>query len=168
MNHLTRLLKTFDYHNAASFLQSLMPSTRYGVTFLFLSFSVVFPAIDKIFGLDGAAFIAMGLVFMAELLTGVVSAIKRKEPLSSVKLSRFVLKMACYMILISSTYLMSVSFKNHNKDIPAWVFDWLHVFLIAHIVLENIVSILENLAQINGKEKPAYLNKIQEKFNSLI
>lgn len=130
--------------------------------------SAAFVSVDKILGIDGAAFVALGLVFLLELITGIWAAHLRGETISSLKLSRFSLKVACYLVLISATYLMANSFKSHNKDVAAWGFDWLHVFLLAQIVLENIVSILENLACINGKEKSAWIKKIQDKFNSIL
>jgi|SRR6185437_2442237 len=168
MNHLIRVLKTFDYHDVTAFGKSLMPSCRYDGGAVLMIISAMYVSIDKFFGLDGAAFVALGFVFLVELISGIVAAHVRKETISSAKLSRFTLKVACYLVLISVTYLMAISFANHKKDVAAWVFDWLHVFLVAQIVLENIVSILENLAVMSGKDKAAWINKIQEKFNGIL
>ena len=168
MNHLTRLLKTFDFHDATAFAQSLVPSTKYGSCAVLMIVSAVWGSLDKVFALDDFAFVALAMVFFMELLTGICAAHIRQEAFSNVKLSRFTLKVACYLVLIAVTHLMAVSFTNHGKNVPAWAFDWLHIFLVAHIVLENIVSILENLAVIDGKDKSAWIVKIQEKFKSLI
>jgi phage-related holin len=168
MNHLIRLLKTFDFHDFTAFGQSLMPSHRYGGTTVLMIVCAVWVSVDKVFGLDSGAFVALGCVFVAELVTGIVAAHMRGETISSVKLSRFSLKVACYLVLIAVSYLMAQSFANHKQDVAGAVFDWLHIFLVAQIVLENIVSILENLAVINGKDKSAWISKIQEKFNTLL
>lgn len=168
MSHLTRLLQTFDYRNIPAFAESLAPSSRYGGTIPLMICSAAWGSIDKIFGLDGAAFVGLALVFISELITGIAAATVRGESLSSVKLSRFSLKVFCYLVLIGATYLLGLSFASHNKQLAAWVMDWLHIFLTMQIVLENTVSILENLAEINGKEKPAYIAKIQEKFKQLL
>lgn len=168
MNHLIRLLKTWDFHDFTAFGLSLMPSHRYGASSVLMFFAFTWVSIDKIFGLDAAAFVALGFVFLVELMSGVVAAHVRGETISSVKLSRFTLKVACYLVLIAVTYLMAISFGNHKKIAAAWAFDWLHVFLVVQIVLENIVSILENLAVINGKDKSAWINKIQDKFKAII
>lgn len=168
MNHLIRLLRTFDFHDVTAFGESLVPSHRYGSTTVLMIFCAIWVSIDKVFGLDGAAFIALGMVFFAELTTGVVAAHIRGETISSVKLSRFSLKVACYLVMIAVSYLMAQSFTNHKDDVAAVAFNWLHIFLVAQIVMENIVSILENLAVINGKDKSAWISKIQEKFNALI
>jgi len=120
--------------------------------------------VDKLFGLDNAGFIALLVVFVTELVTGISASVIRKEKISSIKLSRFGLKVACYLVLIFVSYTMSVSFDAHHKAVGAWVFDWLNVFLIIQISLENIISILENLAVISGKDKTAWINKIQDIF----
>lgn len=167
-DHLTRLFKTYDFHNALAFFESLVPSTRYGWSVLLMGCSALFSAIDKVFGLDAAAFIGLAFVFAVELISGMYAAHIRGEAISSVKLSRFGLKVTCYLVMIASTYLMAVSFTSHKKDVPAWVFNWLNVFLVSQIVLENIISVLENLAVISGKDKSAWIIKIQEKFKALI
>jgi phage-related holin len=165
-NWFTRLLKTFDWHSMADFGQSLAPSARYYFTRPLLVVSASWVAVDKVFGIDAAAMVALTIVFVVELCSGIYASRIRREPLSSMKLSRFTLKVACYLVLIAVTYLMAASFKNHGKDVPAWAFDWLHVFLVGHIVLENVVSILENVATISGKEKDAIVTRLQDKFYS--
>lgn len=167
-NWFTRLLKTFDWNSAADFGQSLAPSTRYEVTRPLLVISASWVAVDKIFGMDGAAMVALVAVFIAELVSGIAASRIRREPLSSMKLSRFTLKVACYLVLIAATYLLAVSYKSRGKDVLAWAIDWLNIFLVGHILQENVVSVLENISVIRGKEKDAIINRLQDKFYSLL
>jgi phage-related holin len=162
--YTTGLLKTYDWHSAGDFLLSLMPSVKYKLNIVLMIISCGFVDVDKLFGLSEAALIALLIVFVAELVTGVSASVIRKESISSIKLSRFGLKVACYLVLIYVSYTMGQSFAAHNKAVGAWVFDWLNVFLIVQITLENIISILENLAVISGKEKTTWINKIQDIF----
>ncbi|MDO3641971.1 phage holin family protein [Mucilaginibacter sp. L3T2-6] len=161
-----RLLKTYDWHSAESFFHSLAPSFKYNVHIGLLIGSAVWVDVDKVFGLDNVGFVGLVAVFIMELVTGISAAIVRKESISSVKLSRFGLKLACYLVLIGASYGLSKSFEAHKKTVAAWAFDWLNVFLIVQIALENIISILENLAVISGKDKTAWINKIQNVFKS--
>lgn len=130
--------------------------------------SVLFPFIDRVFGLDAYAFFFLLIVFISELTSGIIAASIKKEQFSSMKLSRFSFKVFYYLVLIALPYVMSISMKAHDKSTAAVMFDWLHLFLLAQIVLENIVSILENLAVISGKDKTHWITKIQEKIISLI
>ncbi|WP_410221933.1 phage holin family protein [Pedobacter sp.] len=163
-----RLLQTFDYESAGQFLSSLAPSSKYKLTIASTAISLFFPFIDRVFGLDVYAFGGLVLVFIAELTSGLIAANIRKETFSSMKLSRFTFKVAYYLILIAVPYVMSVSFRDHGRTAAATVFDWLHLFLLAQIILENIVSILENVAVISGKDKTHWIAKIQTKINELL
>lgn len=163
-----KLLKGFDYHSWLEFGQSVVPSTKYSLTICAAMISGVFPPLDRLFGLDGYAFVALLIVFLTELATGVGASFVRKEPLSSMKLSRFTFKLACYLVLIFVPYVMSLSFKERGSTLAATIFDWLHIFLVIQIVLENIVSILENLSVLSGKDKTHWISKIQTKINGLL
>lgn len=167
MNHLLRLLKTFDYHSLTEFKASLAPSVKYDFTIQCLFVTVSWVSIDKIFGLDQAGFIALLVIFLTELISGIWAARVRGEHLSSVKLSRFSLKVACYLVMIGVSYSLYGSFKTHDKMVAAWAFDWLHIALVTQVGFENTISILENISTINGKEKEAIVIKITEKLNSL-
>ncbi|QNK63953.1 phage holin family protein [Pedobacter sp. PAMC26386] len=168
MKFLNKMLATFDYHSWFELGQSLVPTTKYRLTIASAVISVSFPFIDRVFGLDAYAFAVLILVFMAELTSGLVAAHIRKEAISSMKLSRFSFKVFYYLVLIALPYVMSQSFKAHDRTAAATMFDWLHLFLLSQIVLENVVSILENLAVISGKDKTHWITKIQDKLNNLI
>ena len=168
MKFLTRILNSFDYHSGLELGQSLWPTTKYRLTIVSTMFSVMFPLIDRVFGLDTYAFALLILVFMAEVTSGIIAAHIRKEGISSMKLSRFSFKVFYYLVLIALPYVMSQSFKAHQRAAAALMFDWLHLFLLSQILLENVVSVLENLAVISGKEKTHWISKIQDKLNNLI
>lgn len=165
--YFLKLLKTFDYHSTVDFSQSLAPSTKYHLTSLSVFLSILGTGVDKLFGLDGFAFVALLIVFITELISGITASSIRKEQFSSMKLSRFSFKVAYYLVLIAVPYLMANSFYSHKKELPAMVFEWLHTFLVVQIVLENVVSILENTAVITGKDKTHIITKIQDKINQL-
>ncbi|MEO7212653.1 phage holin family protein [Mucilaginibacter sp.] len=167
MNHLTRLLKTFDFHSFAEFGNSLVPSIRYSFVHQLLIISFSWVMIDKIFGLDQAGFIALLLIFPTELVSGIWASMVKKEPFSSIKLSRFSLKVACYLVMIGVSYSLFNSFSKHNETVAAWAFGWLHIVLVTHVGFENTISILENLDVINGKAKGTIVTKITAKFNAL-
>ncbi|QTE36022.1 phage holin family protein [Mucilaginibacter gossypii] len=167
MNHFARLLKTFDYHSLTEFMHSLAPSNRYGFTAQLMIITVTWTAVDKVFGLDQAGFIALLVIFMTELISGIWAARVRKEPISSIKLSRFSLKVACYLVMIGVSYSLYQSFKGHNEEVAGWAFNWLHIVLVTQVGFENTISILENIATINGREKDAIVTRITNKFNSL-
>ena len=163
------MLATFDYSSLLEFGHSLSLTIKYRWTMVTFGFSAsLFPLIDRLFGLDAFAFGVLLAVFIVELTSGVVASYIKREKFSSMKLSRFTFKAAIYMLLISAPYVMATNFKAHNRTAIAFMFDWLYLFFVSQVVIENLVSILENLAVISGKDKTHWITKIKEKFNNLI
>lgn len=147
---------------------SLVPSLKYKINIPLMALSSLWVAVDKGFGLDDTAFIALLLVFVAELASGITASHIRKETFSSLKLSRFSVKMACYLVLIGVSYSMNISFKHHDDFLASVIFDWMHIFLVVQIVFENMISILENVAVISGKDKSVWITRITNKLDSLL
>jgi hypothetical protein len=167
MTHATKLLKTFDFQSIRELLLSLAPSFKYRINVYVMGLTVIWIPIDKWFGLDDLAFVGLLAVFFTEVTSGIAASRIRKEVFSSLKLSRFGLKATCYMVLIFTSYTMYMSFKHHADDTAAVVFDWLHIFLVVHIVFENIISVLENVAVISGKDKSAWIKKAKDKLDGI-
>ena len=167
---IEKLLKGFQYDNILEFGQSLLPSSKYQITiptfFLSMTFGGIEQAIEILYGLDGLGFGALTAVFFLELFSGIAASLMKKEPITSERFSRFTLKTACYLILIAIPYVLGQNFTKVHKNTPAWIFDTLNVVLLLHIVQENIVSILENLAVISGKEKTSWITAITGIFKN--
>ena len=128
----------------------------------------IFPAIAAQFGMDGGAFIALIVAFITELVSGIVASHVRKDQFSSLKLSRFTFKVFYYFVIIFVPYQFKLDFEKNGHWLPMVFFDWLHVFLIMQIVLENIISILENMSVIYGNDKTTWINNIKNKLKNLI
>lgn len=118
--------------------------------------------------MDWLAFAGFIVIMIIELVSGIKASQIRKEPFSSMRLSRFGFKLSYYLVLISVPYLFATSYRAHGKELVASAFDWMHIFIVMQVVLENIVSILENAAVIDGKDKTIWIKKLQEKFNAFL
>lgn len=169
MGYFEKILQTFAYNGWPDLVSSLMPSTKYEwLTPFSLSFSSLIVLIQVIFGFDALAFIALLVVMLAEISSGIIASRYRKEPFSSMKLSRFTFKVTYYLILIFVTNSMASSFKGPGQGLASTIFHWMHIFLTVQIVLENIVSILENVSVISGKDKTHWISKIQSKIENFL
>jgi phage-related holin len=124
--------------------------------------------VQRIFGLDALALAAFVAIFFVELVSGIKASRISKETFSSARLSRFTLKMGCYLVMIALPFLLSQSFSEQGKTWGASIFEWLHTFLVVHIAFENIISVLENISVIDGKEKTFYIEKIRSFLQSKI
>lgn len=168
MRYIDKLLHSFDYTGWFEFGASLMPSVKYNLTTGAIILSLILPPIERVFGLDGLAVGGLMLVFIAEITSGVLASRIKREAFSSVRLGRFTFKVFFYLVLICVPYLMAESFRAKGKELATVMFDWLHLFMLAQIIIENMISILENVAVISGKDKTHWIKKIQDKINGLL
>ena len=165
-------LRGFEYANFLELGQSIMPSSKYQLSAPTLLVSMTLTGVQRtieiLYGLDGMGFLALVAVFCLELITGISASVIKKENISSHRLSRFTLKAACYLVLISVPYVLSQSLKSSDRGATAWALDALSSLLILQVVQENVVSVLENLAVITGKEKDSWITAIKSLFKSKI
>ena len=112
--------------------------------------------------------VAFAILALAELITGLyASVIVRKEKLQSGKMGRFTFKLAMIFIVI---YVINTFMKQFQNQSPALhtLFDWMYTGVFAYSALEYLVSVLENVAVITGKESSTLIVAIKEKLNSLL
>lgn len=167
MKPFVKLLNTFEYENGLGLVCSMFPSIKYNLTAVVLLFSSFSVMTYKIFGLDVLATVAFVMVMFFEVVSGLIASKVAKIDTSSMKLSRFSLKMACYLVMLFVSNAFAESFQGKGSNVGYWFFDWLHLFLAIHIATENIISIGENLGVINGKGKTYWIAKIQNKVDEL-
>jgi len=167
MTHINKLLKTFEFEGLSGLVNSLFPSLKYALSPVALSISAMSVVTYKVFGLDVLATIAFVLVMVVEILSGLIASKIQKIETNSIKMSRFSLKMACYLTMLFVSNSMAESFENKGSQIGFLFFDWLHLFLTIHIATENIISVGENVGVINGKGKTYWISQIQRKVNDL-
>ena len=168
LQFFTRILQGFEYQSPGEWFSSLAPSYKYNMVVLGMGVSAGGTIVETVFGLDYLAFIGFMVVMLCELTSGVWASRIKKEEFSSRRISRFTFKCAVYLILIAVPYLFSQSYEARGKDLAADVFNWLHIFFTVQIVVENIISILENYAVIQGKDKTHWITKIQNKADQLL
>lgn len=168
MHWFEKLLVSFGYKGWAEYFASLYPSFKYDYLALAsLMMAGMSGLIVRVFGLDAYAFIALLLAFLFEIVTGLAKSIKVHDKIESFKLSRFSFKLAYYLLIIAVFHLLEFSFENQSKRLAAEVMGWLYAYSIVHIVLENVISVLENIAVLKGKDKEHWIYKIQEKLHNV-
>jgi len=165
---ITNILDGFEYLSITEFAHSLVPTVKYNLMAMVLILSAGLGWVDKIFGLSALAVGALVLVMFAELGSGIYASHVKKEEFSSKRLSRFGVKIACYLILISVPYILYDSAHAHGNTVAAYLFEWMHTFLMIQVVAENIISILENVAVIQGKDKNFWIEKIKSKITGTL
>jgi phage-related holin len=166
--YFSRILEGFEYQSLGEWFGSLSPTYKYNFLSVGMGVSASATVVETLFGLDWLAFIGLMVVMVFELVSGVWASKIKQEDFSSRKMSRFTFKCAVYLVLIAVPYLLAESFQAREKDLAAGIFNWMHVFFTVQIVLENIISILENYAVIQGKDKTHWISRLQNKADQIL
>ena len=96
------------------------------------------------------------LVFL-DTITGMIAAAKRKERITSKRLTMTTVKLIEYYLLAAASLAVGNSFG---------ILSWLPSTMFLYIALTELFSIFENVSQTNEKLR-AYLEKIKKKINVL-
>ena len=163
---IDKFLYSYGYDSVGALMESVFPSTKYVGFGQSAALSSVLGCICSALGVWPVLVIAMMLIMLIELVSGVCASHKRKEHFESSKFSRFLLKLCIWFVLFLSCQVFAF-FASHYDDhslawlVGAWFFDVLTVILMIAFVVENATSILENLACIDNHDKSYYIEAVK-------
>ena len=170
LSAIQRFLTTYGWASNKEFMLSLFPSAKYGTMGMNIGFASVSAFFVEYLGISPALIPALVIILGTELWTGIrASTTKKKEKFESGKFSRFVIKLCVWMVLFYTAHSFMNEYRGQETlvQILAYTFfEVLKVFLMSLFLVENITSILENLAVLDGKPKAAYIDKTKELFNA--
>jgi len=117
-------------------------------------------------GLTSGALVAFSALVGLELLTGLLASKKRGIKIESRKFSRFGLKLLVWLVLF---YILN-EFREqyvHSSVVAYEVYDWLHIFVVGYVIMEYLISVLENLGTITGKDYTRLIGIIKKKLGGI-
>ena len=153
-----------------SFMLSLFPSFKYGMQHLSILWSVVLGAVADCLGLTPGLAVAMFVAVIAETLTGIKASKKRGEHFESFKFSRCILKLAIWLVIIYILHQFAGEMggvDNHFYRVGFVVFMLMKVVVMVYFCIEYVTSILENLAEIEGKPKDSLVQTMWTMFGNV-
>lgn len=114
-------------------------------------------ALGSLFAPTKPILIAIMVLSMIDLLTGILSAHKRKEPITSSGLKRTVLKIAVYQFAVLTAYLVQLYLT--GPDLPV-------MNMVASLIgITELKSVLENLDIVLGESA---FGAVVSKLNDLM
>lgn len=157
-------MHSFGYQDWGKLSESLAPSLKYQLTVPTMILGTACAAISRMFGMDWMALTAFLVALITELISGIQASKIRGERFKSHKLSRFSFKVFYYLVVMMLPHLFSVSYENRGNLIASAIFQYIQVFLVLQIVMEVLISILENMGTISGKPKTYWIKIIKDKI----
>lgn len=169
--YIQRILDSYGYESITEFLLSLCPSFKYHIQVPTLTISSVIALIAHILGVGPLIVAAMLIAVCVETSTGIWASHIKKITFESFKFSRCVLKVFIWMSLIfmvNAFYLECSDSEEWYNQLGSFFFAVVKLFVLAYFVIEYLVSIMENLAVIDGKPKTEFIDGVKSLLASLM
>lgn len=165
-NHL---VNSFGFNCTGDFSNSIIHTKLLAVTIPVAGFSSL---LEITLGLRHLTILAFVVLITLELLTGLIASKIRGEKIVSHKFSRFGFKVFVWLILLYVINTMKVEYSqqtnNNFTSLASGFFTWLHGTLFIYIVIEYLISILENLGVITKKKNDNIIKTIIKKLNNFL
>jgi len=161
-NFIHNLVDHFGFENMHDYATSLVHFKLLKIT---IPMGGLIAGCSTILGFDHTMFMAFFVMVLFELGSGVTASIVEGKKIVSKKISRFGFKLLTWLILIYITHVFANAYADQGKVI-AWFTSAFHETIIGYIMWEYIISILENMERITGREIPLkkYLNELLDKY----
>lgn len=165
---LNFFVSSFGFECTSDFTDSMIHPKMLAIT---LPLAFISSTLELLLGLQSLTVIAFVILVTLELITGIVASKLRKEPIVSRKFGRFGLKVFVWLMLIFITNTMRIEYLNSEetfRSLASGFFTWLHGALFIYVIIEYLISVLENLGSITGKSKDNLVKSIISKLNDLL
>lgn len=127
----------------------------------FLTFVEAF--IAQSLGVSGMAYLAFVVCILLEFALGLSVALKMRKRFEPNKLFRVVVKIVVYSTALWVIQMQVVNFAHSAVQETMWKF--LHSFIYNVILVQLIISILENLGELGVREVSVIIDKLYEYLN---
>lgn len=162
------LVNDFGFNCTGDFTDSIIHTNWLTLTIPLAGFSAL---AESFFGLRHLTILAFVVLVTLELVTGLVASKIRGEKIVSHKFSRFGLKVFVWLTLLYVVNAIKIEYSSQMGNFSSLAlafFTWLHGTLFIYVIIEYLISVLENLGVITGKNNDTLVTKIIKKLNSFL
>lgn len=167
-NFLNYVVNNFGFEDLSDFNTSLLHSKLMAFTIPFAGLSAF---IETTFGLQSLTIFSFIILVILELITGLRASVILGKKIESKKFGRFGLKIFVWVSLLFVLNSLKIEYTLHEDAfgrIGYELFNWLHGTLFIYICIEYLISVLENLGTISGRENDTIIavirNRLKEFF----
>jgi hypothetical protein len=123
---------------------------------------------ERIIGLEYYSIVALILLLAMELITGLYAAKINKKQIKSKKFGRFGLKLFVWfgLLFILKSFAFDTNFDSTLETTYKFFFLTLHRMILIYIVIEYLISVLENLTVITGKDNTPIITYLKTVMQS--
>lgn len=163
------LLNGFGYADSADFNRSVFKllCVKTSAKWTTIIATAITGLVFEYTGMDMPVFMAFIFLIVAEFWTGVKVSVKmKKERFRSRKFGRMILKIGVYIMIITVLHVFSKRINAPDlMGLSLNPFTWLYYTVLVAIVLQMVISWLENLGSLGYKETKTIAGFILRKLN---
>lgn len=164
LNMFKKLIDSFVFNFGFNDVNELMGSMIHSKLLVFtFSIGAFGAVVEKYFGLMPVTLFAFGLLLFLELISGLWASRVKGLKIESRKFSRFGLKFFIWTLVFLVVNILKLQFASNNV-VAFHFWDWLHTFIISYVSLEYLISVIENVGVISGKDNTKLIKLITGKF----
>lgn len=159
---LNDITNEIGFDSAQSFIDSLVHPKQIGFT---ITSSGILGSVGYYFeqyvGMAPAVGMAVLLLFGVEMVTGILASKKEGKGFSSKKFGSGLIKMGIYFLIIAGVHVLAQNIT--PKPLLGFefnIYEWLHYFFLNFIILQLIISNLENFKRLGWGDFIPAINKI--------
>jgi PAS domain S-box-containing protein len=166
-NYLDIITTHFGFSNFNDFTSSIVHKNLMSRTIPYTGIlTTIGYYVEHYIGLNSATMVAFFVLVMTELFTGIIASKKRGIRIESRKFSRFGLKLMVWISLFFVLNVFKMEYTN-SSSATSGVYEWLHIFIVGYVNMEYLISILENLGVITGKNYGSLIGLVKSKLGNI-
>jgi len=170
-NFLLKFLAAYDYKSFEEFLLSLFPTFKYQLQGFMAAVAMISGLVNYLFGIGPMLAIAMVLVVVVEIWTGLEASRKLEKKFESFRFSRCWLKIAIWLFILYVIHSFELDFENpenFTQEMGLVFFNFVFVAVLTAFLVENVTSILENYSVMQGQPKTKLIDALKGGWDRLI
>ena len=116
--------------------------------------------VENYIGLTPIVYVAFVVLLALEFLTGVKASLKKGKKIESRKFGRMIVKVGIYTTILGIIHI----FKETTADAAIDIYEWIYYVVFNMVVLQLIISVLENLSKLGFAESSIIAKFIKNKL----
>ena len=159
-------MQEWGYNNFTEFTTSTFGYMKPKIIALSGGLGVAEVKFEEFIGLTPMVYIAFALILIMEFFTGIKASLKEGKLIDSNKWQRVILKLIIYTLVLGVINIFKEQFVVPEiMGLEINIYAWIFYAVINLVVIQMILSVLENLSRLGFEETSMIFKAIKQKLN---
>lgn len=160
----TKPITEIGYDSVSSFIDSLThPESILKSSVISGTLGTLAYFFDTYMGISSMVVLMIMLLFIVEMFTGIKASKLEGKKISSKKFGSGIVKMGIYFVIITAVHNLSTDIEiKPFFGIEFNIYGWVHYFFLNFIIIQLIISNLENFQRLGWGDFMPFINKLSK------